>query len=686
MRSAFVIALLVGGSLSVARATSLGKAQVAKFAPSSFNVYLNSPNQTQKKWIDDHYARMCVFPPYFDSRLSWFPNAWAYKDLYAIYPGTALATAHPDWILRDAAGNLLYIPYACSGGTCTQYAGDVGNPAFRTDWIATATAMVAKGYLGLLIDDVNMRIDRVGNGNGTPVAPIDPRTGTTMTDANFKRYMAEFLEQIRAAFPGKEIVENDLWFNGTTDQYVQRQLATANVHSLERGVNDAGIVNGTGQFGFETFLTFTEWAHQHGSAVWFDATAGDDAGREYGLATYLLINNGADYIGNTPGAEPDNWWPGYDIDLGAPLGARTMNGAIFQRDFQNGRVLVNQPRSSQTTVQLGGTFLRVDGTSVTSVTLGAAQGVVLRRAVTGSTTTTTQPATTTTTRPSTTTTTTTHPSTTTTRPSTTTITATTTTTRPSTTTTATTTSTTRPSTTTTTHSPTTTTATQTSSTSTTSRPSTTTTTSHPSTTTTVPPLTCPSTPDTDGDGIGDACDPCTNLAAGQDRPKLMLRRLGVNFQGRLVFKGTITHVPMSPTIDPVTKGVRVMIVDSAGSVPVDVSIAGGAYDGANLAGWRVNGSQTAWLYKNAGAILPLNNGINKVELRLDATGGTLKFLVKGRNGNYPVDTSHLPLTGSLVIDAPVATTGQCGEMTFPAAPPAKGSCASSSDGSAVRCK
>ena len=86
-------------------------------------------------------ARMLVFSPYFDSRLSWYPNGWVYKDLYAIGVGSSMASAHPDWILRDSAGQALYIPFACSGGTCPQYAGDVGSPAFRSSSLMAAASL-----------------------------------------------------------------------------------------------------------------------------------------------------------------------------------------------------------------------------------------------------------------------------------------------------------------------------------------------------------------------------------------------------------------------------------------------------------------------------------------------------------------------------------------------------------------
>jgi hypothetical protein len=42
--------------------------------------------------------------------------------------------------------------------------------------------------------------------------------------------------------------------------------------------------------------------------------------------------------------------------------------------------------------------------------------------------------------------------------------------------------------------------------------------------------------------------------------------------------------------------------------------------------------------------------------------------------------------GTIVIDVPNATTGQCGEAKFPAVPPAKPSCLSTSGGKTIKCK
>jgi hypothetical protein len=383
MRTLAVALLLALGPPPLLAADSTlvspGNVRMAKVAKSDFDAYTSSPTDAQKDWMRSHYARMLVFSPYFDSRLSWFPNGWVYKDLYAIYVGSSLASTHPEWILRDMNGNQLYIRYDCSGSTCTQYAADVGSPAFRASWIGDASATLGKGYRGLFVDDVNMFIDRISDGSGQPVLPRDPRTGNQMTEADWRRYVAEFTEQIKAAFPQKEIVHNGLWFAGTADPFVQRQLQSADVVSLERGVNDSGIVRGTGTYGFETMLAMIEWLHQRGRSVWFEATANTDQGREYGLAAYFLVSSGTDFLGNKPGDTPGDWWSGYDVFLGAATGSRYAWNGVFRRDFERGLVLVNQPGSSQVTLQLGDTYLDLAGQQRTSITLGAAQGAVLRR-------------------------------------------------------------------------------------------------------------------------------------------------------------------------------------------------------------------------------------------------------------------------------------------------------------------
>ena len=356
-----------------------GRPAVFRFAKSDFTPFTDRPTPQAEAWMRDHYWRMVAYAPYFDTRLAWYPDAWVYKDLYAIYAGTPTATVHPEWILRDAGGQKLFIPYACGGGTCPQYAADPGSAAFRAHWIAEARDTLAQGYEGLYVDDVNLFLSRVGDGAGHPVVPVDPRTGRAMTEPAWRRYVAEFVEAVRTAFPGVEIVHNAIWYVGDDDPFVARQIAAADYQNLERGVNDAGIVGGGGPYGFDTFLDHIDRVHAAGRGFLFDGEGADLAGREYSLAAYFLVKGERDGITHDHGTTPDDWWAaGWEVDLGNPLGGRYAWNGLWRRDFTDGLALVNPPGASTQHVPLGGSFRDLAGRIRTSVVLGPAEGVVLR--------------------------------------------------------------------------------------------------------------------------------------------------------------------------------------------------------------------------------------------------------------------------------------------------------------------
>lgn len=332
---------------------------------------------TKQRWIRDHYKRAIVYPPYSDQFAYWYPGGWAYEDLFAIYTDGPIP--HPEWILKDASGNQLYIRFACSGGTCPQYAGDIGNPAFRANWIAKMTTELAGGARGLYIDDVNMDLFTISNGAGISTVPIDPRTGVPMTNQDWRCYMAEFTEAIRTAFPGTEIVHNALWFLGH-DEYVERQVLSADWFGMERGLNDSGITAGGGTFGIDTVLSYVDWVHGLGRSVFYDQDPSpSSAAREYGLAGYFLLLEHSDGIADARGGTPNDWWGSWDVALGTPAGPRFSYSGVLRRDFTHGLVLLNKPGAPTRTIQLGGTYIDTAGKSRTAVTLGPSRGAVLRR-------------------------------------------------------------------------------------------------------------------------------------------------------------------------------------------------------------------------------------------------------------------------------------------------------------------
>jgi len=212
------------------------------------------------------------------------------------------------------------------------------------------------------------------------VAPIDPRTGAPMTLEDWRRYVAEFTVEIRRAFPDAVITHNALWFAPENDRFVAEEVQAADYIELERGFNDPGIGAGDGTFGFETLTRHVDWLHTMGRGAILEPYGLDAARREYELASYFLVSNGNDAISSDFEADPDNWWPGWNTDLGVSQGPRYPWEGIQRRDFERGMVLVNEPGAPTRTLDLGGSYRSLDGGGeVSSLTLGPAQGAVLLR-------------------------------------------------------------------------------------------------------------------------------------------------------------------------------------------------------------------------------------------------------------------------------------------------------------------
>jgi hypothetical protein len=361
-------------------ADSAGTVHFVRFSNPSFDQYLENPSPSMRSWLNTHIWRMGVYAPYFNSMTSWYPNGWLYKDAYALYTDENSASQHPEWVLRDASGNPLYIQWGCSNGTCPQYAGNIANQAFRQWWINNAKTELSAGYRGLFVDDVNMDL-KVGNGQEEHVAPIDPSTGQPMTEEAWRSYMATFMQEIRAALPSSEIVHNVIWFAanhaGTANASIRSEISSANYIFLERGVNDSGLTGGTGSWSVNALLSYVDEVHALGRGIALDGTASDPQGLQYNLASYFLVSTGNDAVSGG-GQTPENWWAGWSVNLGEPLGARYSWNNLLRRDFTGGMSLVNPPGSSTRTISLPSPMQAVDGSMVTTVTLPAASGVVLR--------------------------------------------------------------------------------------------------------------------------------------------------------------------------------------------------------------------------------------------------------------------------------------------------------------------
>jgi hypothetical protein len=377
----FAVAMMFGTIFAgQALADSAGTVHFVRFSEPSFDQYLENPSPSMESWLNTHIWRLGVYTPYFDSKTAWYPNGWLYKDSYALYADESVASQHPEWVLKDASGSPLYIQWGCSNGACPQYAADISNRAYRQWWISQAKTELSAGYRGLFIDDVNMEM-RVSNGREETVAPIDPSTGQPMTAAAWRAYMAQFMQEIRTALPNAELVHNAIWFSdndaGTSDASIRSEISASNYIYLERGVNDSGLTGGNGQWSLNAFLSFVDQVHALGKGVVLDGTASDPQSLEYNLAAYFLVSTGNDAVSGG-GQTPTNWWAGLNVNLGEATGQRYDWNNLLRRDFTGGTVLVNPPGSPTRTVSLSSPMQDVNGNAITSVTLPASSGAILR--------------------------------------------------------------------------------------------------------------------------------------------------------------------------------------------------------------------------------------------------------------------------------------------------------------------
>jgi hypothetical protein len=382
--AALALVLPAAAGPSGVDAAEKGQVRIVRHVNTAANSLIVHPKARERGWMKRHYWRMRGYAPHFNRALRWAPHSHFYKDLYAIYRDRAadrrLLARHPSWVLRDWLGHPLFIPFDCNGGSCTQFAADIGNPNWRAHWIAQARRRIRRGYDGIFIDDVNLLM-RVSDGSGSFVRPMDPRTMAPMTDLDWRRYMAEFTAAVRAAFPRAEIVHNAIWWVDHADPFHRRQVDSADIIELERGFNDAGIVGGASRFGYETLLAHVDWLHSRGASVMYEPYGLDDTSRQFELASYFLGRARRDAIVTDYRVDRGDWWRGWATSLGTPRGPRYAWNGLLRRDFRSGSVLVNPPGAPTRVVALPGKRWRdASGKRVRSLTLGGRAGKVVMRA------------------------------------------------------------------------------------------------------------------------------------------------------------------------------------------------------------------------------------------------------------------------------------------------------------------
>ena len=278
-----------------------------------------------------------------------------------------IVTAHPNWFVRDAAGN----PISPGGA---QYSGnyimDVGNPAYQQYCLAHATALAKKdGFDGIYFDDLSAVL--AWN------FPAGHTTPQYTTDAAWQAATYSMI-----AYAGAQSHANGLLAVGNIGGAWTTPGLWAKWTAPLDGSEEEGWTDPADHYYWAAQLANSAWSQANGKYLILHAHGATETANTFGLASMMLVAAGnASYsTANSNYTSAESWYPEYNTaqSLGAPTGTYTkLASGVYERWFTGGVVLVNPSGSTQTMHLAGGTYSGSRLASASGVTLGAWSGLIL---------------------------------------------------------------------------------------------------------------------------------------------------------------------------------------------------------------------------------------------------------------------------------------------------------------------
>jgi hypothetical protein len=176
-------------------------------------------------------------------------------------------------------------------------------------------------------------------------------------------------------------------------------------------------------------------------------------------------------------------------------------------------------------------------------------------------------------------------------------------------------------------------------------------------------------------------DPCINATDALNPRITVTRLLPPPDDETLKVKGiAVIPAPIVPPLRPHEDGVRFVLTTTLGATLLDVTVPPGLKD-ASGTGWVAH--PTSWTWKSTTGL----DGVRIVKVKILGSGpGQIGFKVVAKNASLPVGGADLPLTATLVLDPPQATTGRCGDTRFPGPAGMAPACEIDAAASRVRCR
>ena len=284
--------------------------------------------------------------------------------------GVGRPQARPEWLLKDSGGR----PFTFWNYDW-MWAADIGARGYQDAWAENVIAdLEGDGWDGVFLDDANYSIKYHFDQDEVAKYPTASQYGAAM-----RSMLANVGPRIRGA--GKLAFANVQWaeYSSQANDWMQ---------FLDGGMDEVFVK--WGRSPHEGYADLGRWSIQlanvkeaarRGKAMLAvtQSTNGDRDAARFGWATALLAGEGNVHFALHGDYTSENWFPEYDIELGAPLGPESSDrSGVHRRVFASGLVLVN-PTSSPQTVEFGGLYSGSGLTAATSARMAPHSGLILSR-------------------------------------------------------------------------------------------------------------------------------------------------------------------------------------------------------------------------------------------------------------------------------------------------------------------
>lgn len=281
--------------------------------------------------------------------------------------------SHPDWFLRDAAGNLIQ-----NRNYPGDYLMDLGNAAYRQACLANSVRLAKQyGFDGVYLDEVNATTQwDLPAGTTLPAYPTVGAWQAAM--GSLLAYAANTLHsQGLLAFGnvGGTWTTPGLWdFWSAILDGSEQEAWTGSTPGLAAGV-----------WLWPSEIADVAWSEAHGKYTILHSYSTSEAGNAYGLASMMLVAGGhTSYsTANLNYTSSESSYPEQTTaqQLGAPQGGYTrLANGVYERVFARGIVLVNPTNSTVASFSLGGGAYTGSGLiNARSLAMGPTSGYLLLR-------------------------------------------------------------------------------------------------------------------------------------------------------------------------------------------------------------------------------------------------------------------------------------------------------------------